>query len=237
MTPAEAKAVIDELVGRGALSAVIGRAITGMLDELQAWRGKRDEDNAKAAARMQRHRSRTFANVREQPPDTSPARARSSSILEERKIDDDDDTRARDENNLSAEGIADTAERIVKESGHWPLGGWNHAAHIAHIQEHLRRGIGAQVVVDGYRVASARAPAGAIKTFAYFDKQIDRDHAQAMAQLKLPLPVAIGGKASRNDSYIKRRIATAKQAEASDGERSAGGGATAEQPVDTANNG
>jgi hypothetical protein len=248
MTADEAKAVIDELVARGAVPAVIGVAITGMLDELQAWRCKREEDNAKAAARMQRLRSRTFANVREQPPDASRTRTRSSSILEEEKIGGGDDARAQGSEKISLglarppidlDDLTTHIEAVVKEHGRWPprqTEGWNHAVNVSIVDRLLREGVAANTILDAVRIATARSPYQYINGFNFFSGPIARAHSKARAQLQLPLNNSnnvkiVGGR--KNDD-IKRRIAAAKQAEASARERSDGDGSSVDPPVDTA---
>ena len=121
MNADEAKAVIDELVLAGALPDTVGAQLQALFDELNGWRDKQERDREAARTRMHKVRSRTFANVREQVP----SRARSpSSFLEESKVVDGGDTRARDFENISLEvarapidpnDLIIQIERLVKE--------------------------------------------------------------------------------------------------------------------------
>jgi hypothetical protein len=243
------KQLIDQVAADGqALSAADRR-------ELEEWRAKGEVDRLNTNERQQRCRDRKKSRdghvTSRDGPAASHAHARSSSIfLEERKTGGDD-TRARANEKISLDlarppidpdDLTTQIEAIVKEHGRWPprqTEGWNHAVNVSIVDRLLREGVAANTILDAVRIATARSPYQHINGFNFFSGPIARAHTKARAQLQLPLNNSnnvkvVGG---RKDDYAKRRIAAAKQAEASDRERSSGDGAPVDQSVDTAGSG
>jgi hypothetical protein len=98
------------------------------------------------------------------------ARARSSSILEEEKIDGGGDARARENEKISLslarapadpDDLTTQIENIVKECGRWPhrpTEGWNHAVNVSLVDRLLREGVAPNVILDAVRCACGRCP-------------------------------------------------------------------------------
>jgi hypothetical protein len=263
----EANAIIDRFIAADssapAFAAVIKMLLGKILaaaealapdrQELEEFRAKAEATRVRNAACQARRRAGSPASPTRHGDekchgDTAPSRARSSSILEEGKIDDDDDPRARI-SKKTAEEVAKEAEQIVQSNGKWPKLpsiGWNHSSVVAQIEQRLKQGIQPQLIIDAVLMATPRAT-NFIHSFAFFNRPggpIESAHWEATAQRSLPLMRAIeGGKvapgkgASHVNDYAKRRIAEAKQAEASDEVGSAGSDPPADLPMDPAQTG
>jgi outer membrane murein-binding lipoprotein Lpp len=244
MNPDEAKAVIAELMLAGAVSGETGAQLGALFDELNGWRDKQERDREAARLRMQKARSRTFANVREQ----APSRARSSSsYLEEGKNVDDGDTRARDSENINLEvarapidpsDLIAQIEGVVKEHHRWPprpTEGWNRAVDTSLVERLLREGVTPNLVLDAVRGACARSTYEFINGFNFFSSAIARAHRQARAQLSLPLNNSNnfrtfegghGGRRTSVEEQLRARRDAARRAEAGNGEPSVGAGSS-----------
>jgi hypothetical protein len=235
MTPDEAKATIDRFATADSSMAAIAAVAKQLIDQVAAAAVTLAERERK---RAQRARKAVPDKCPGHVPDTVSARARSSSTLEV-KIDDDDDPRARNENKISIEQLAENVEQITRENGKLPIGGWNRAVLIAYLQKHVCAGVSPRLIIGAFRVVSARAPIGApINSLTYFDKRISDDHAAAMAQLKTPLVVSVG-KGPTHGNHLQRRIAEAKARQKSQtiGDGGAAGDATAGHAMDATETG
>src|ERR1700722_692737 len=134
MNPDEAKAVVDELMLAAAVTNTVGAQLRTLFDELNGWRDKAELARTAHKGKQQRHRDREKASRLRHGyvPVTPPSRARSSSssLREDLENGGGGDARARPlDENVSAEGLTNEVERIVKENGHWPSPrGWVRSA-------------------------------------------------------------------------------------------------------------
>jgi hypothetical protein len=215
MSPAETKAIVDKFAAADSSMTGIAAIAKQLIDrvaadaqalsaadryELDARRKKeridRDKDNA---YRRDKRRKKAASGGRPsdektsvgRPTDALSSRARSSSILEEesKKEGGGGNARARaiDENS-SAEQIADAVERIVKETGHWPKGGWVRSSTITQLERRIRIGQSPLLILDAVERACKRDTSGQpFHSLTYFDAPIARAHSEANKEPTLPL--------------------------------------------------
>jgi hypothetical protein len=245
MSPDEAKATIDRFAAADSSTAAIAAVAKQLIEQVAtdaaalSETDRRELDALREKQRVEREKDNAYRRQKRRekpasvgcpsdaktsvgcPSDALPSRARSSSILEEKiDDDDDDDPRARDEK-ISIEQLADTVEQITRENGKLPIGGWNRSVLIAWLQKHIRASRSPQLIIGTVRGVTARAPIGGpINSLDYFDQQIARDHATAMAQLRLPLVASVAGsgaasngKPSNIRNYLDASIAAAEASE------------------------
>jgi hypothetical protein len=173
------------------------------------------------------------------PSDVASSRACSSSAyLEESKIGGGGECareRARDthENKLilrevgppadNPEEVAAEVEQVVKRSGvgRWPekpTPGWMRSTVIPQIATLLKAGVARNVILEAVRVAAENYTTGSpIGTFRWFFKPIMRAHAEATAQMALPLPPprykSVKGGRNELDAHYMARLAAADEEE------------------------
>jgi len=147
--------------------------------------------------------------------DAASARAcSSSSSFQEELKKGGGDTRARPiDENVSAEQIADTVEQLVKETGHWPKGGWLRSATVEQIDRRLRIGQIPSLIVDAVTLACKRDTSGQpFRCFGYFDAPITRAHSEANKEPMLPLD-GTGGQHGRTRSNDSARCDAQREAQ------------------------
>jgi len=267
----EAIAIIDRFIAADssapAFAAVIkmmlariraaAQALTPDLEELMERREREQLEREKENAyRRKKRRDKPASAGRPSdaetsvgcPADAVSSRARSSSsYLEESKIDDDDDTRARVFKSRSAGEIAGEIELVVKAAGKWPRNPgsyWTRAVVVPQIEGRLTQGMSAELIIGAVQSAAPRSP-NTIESFQYFNRPggaietvFEATREKQAAELQLPLMRSIvGGKASLNDSYLERRIAASKQTSQAHGDRGATSDQAAADAMDPAETG
>lgn len=234
---------------------------------------KKEKEAARGRARRA---ARPSADVRGRVDGAVSSRAcSSSSNLEESKIGGGGECareRARDthENKLilkeasapaaDPEEVAAEVEQVVKRSGvgHWPersTPGWMRSTVVPQIVALLKAGVARNVILEAVRIAAENYTTGhPIGTFKWFLKPImrahedaQRDHAEAIAQMNLPLVIK-GGKGARHhgghharrptdEEKFRADLAAKRLAEATNGNASDGVEPEAGIAVEAAENG
>src|ERR1700722_2906573 len=156
MSPDEAKAIIDRFAAADSSLAAIAAVARQLIDQVAAAAVTLAERERKRAWRA--HRKAVPDMSRTGVPDAVSARARSSSssLREDLENGGGGDPRARAlDENVSAEGLTNEVERIVKENGHWPSPrGWVRSATVEQIERRLRLGQKPSLIVDAVNHAS-----------------------------------------------------------------------------------
>jgi hypothetical protein len=246
-------AVIKMLLGKVLAAA---EALAPDMRELDEFRAKAEATRVRNAACQARRRAGSPASPTRHGDekchgDTAPSRARSSSILEEGKIDDVDGVCARGNEKISLglarppidrEDLITHIEDIVKENGRWPLRpteGWNRAVNVSIIERLLCENVAPDVILGAVRNAVGRCPYEKINGLNFFSGAIARAHERATAQLSLslnnsnnfrPVEGSHNGRRTSVEEQLRARLA-ARRAEASDGDPSVGTGAEADSAV------
>jgi hypothetical protein len=217
-TAANAKSLVDKLVALSPAAEAIGTALKSYIDNLAAIAlfllGKRVAHQERDAARKRTAYKKQqndslgdfFSEEKTSAEKTSAEKTRSDSDSDSLSYlldDDDDDARARangkNEGKIEpvvpygdiAKRLAGDCEQIVRAAGKYPRIAWPESATGRAIEHFLKAGLRADVIVDGVRIGTDRAP-GVIRTFDYFcvpGGTIEEVQARASAKPELSLGV------------------------------------------------
>ena len=236
-TAANAKSLVDKLVAVSCPAAeAIGAALKGYIDNLADIAlyllGKRVAHQEKDAARK---RTAYKKEQNDSSGDLFSAEKFSAEIFSAEKTrsdsdsdsltylpndDDDDDARARanakNDGKIGpvvpygdiAKRLAGECEQIVRAKGKYPRVPWPESAMVSAIEHYLKAGLRADVIVDGVRIGTDRAP-GVIRTFDYFCVPGGTiDEVQARASAKPELSLGVTGTIGRGSTPPTRGSAT-----------------------------
>src|SRR5258708_6466763 len=240
-TAANAKSLVDKLVAVSCPAAeAIGAALKGYIDNLADIAlyllGKRVAHQEKDAARK---RTAYKKEQNDSSGDLFSAEKFSAEIFSAEKTrsdsdsdsltyllkDDDDDEDARARANGKNDGkiepvipygdiakrLAGECEQIVRATGKYPRVPWPESALVCAIERYLKAGLRADVIVDGVRIGTDRAP-GVIRTFDYFCVPGGTiDEVQARASAKPQLSLSVTGTIGRGSTPPTRGSATPQQ--------------------------